>query len=106
MCIFTLTRHLPRALGCVLAGFSARLRPGTGPRHGAMIYMYPTFGKSASPPTGTIAFMMDCDTTGIEPDISLIKYKKLVGGGVLKIVNTTVPEALDRHENSNRRLSE
>ncbi len=47
-------------------------------------------------PTGTIGFMMDCDTTGIEPDISLIKYKKLVGGGMLKIVNNTVPEALDR----------
>src|SRR5690606_31193648 len=47
-------------------------------------------------PTGTIGFMMDCDTTGIEPDISLIKYKKLVGGGMLKIVNTTVPEALDK----------
>jgi ribonucleoside-diphosphate reductase alpha chain len=47
-------------------------------------------------PTGTIAFMMDCDTTGIEPDISLIKYKKLVGGGVLKIVNNTVSRALDR----------
>jgi ribonucleoside-diphosphate reductase alpha chain len=47
-------------------------------------------------PTGTIGFMMDCDTTGIEPDISLIKYKKLVGGGSLKIVNGTVPEALDR----------
>jgi ribonucleoside-diphosphate reductase alpha chain len=47
-------------------------------------------------PTGTIGFMMDCDTTGIEPDISLIKYKKLVGGGYLKMVNTTVPEALDR----------
>ena len=47
-------------------------------------------------PTGTIGFMMDCDTTGVEPDISLIKYKKLVGGGVLKIVNGTVPEALDR----------
>ncbi len=45
-------------------------------------------------PTGTIAFMMDCDTTGIEPDIALIKYKKLVGGGLLKIVNQTVPEAL------------
>ncbi len=47
-------------------------------------------------PTGTIAFMMDCDTTGIEPDIALIKYKKLVGGGVLKIVNNTVPMALAR----------
>lgn len=45
-------------------------------------------------PTGTIAFMMDCDTTGIEPDIALVKYKKLVGGGVLKIVNTTVKLAL------------
>jgi ribonucleoside-diphosphate reductase alpha chain len=47
-------------------------------------------------PTGTIAFMMDCDTTGVEPDIALVKYKKLVGGGVLKIVNTTVPRALER----------
>ena len=47
-------------------------------------------------PTGTIAFMMDCDTTGIEPDIALVKYKKLVGGGMLKIVNRTVPEALER----------
>src|SRR5215813_4762944 len=47
-------------------------------------------------PTGTIGFMMDCDTTGIEPDIALIKYKKLVGGGMLKIVNNTVPLALQR----------
>jgi ribonucleoside-diphosphate reductase alpha chain len=45
-------------------------------------------------PTGTIAFMMDCDTTGIEPDIALVKYKKLVGEGFLKIVNQTVPAAL------------
>jgi ribonucleoside-diphosphate reductase alpha chain len=47
-------------------------------------------------PTGTIAFMMDCDTTGIEPDIALVKYKKLVGGGMIKIVNNTVPVALKR----------
>lgn len=47
-------------------------------------------------PTGTIGFMMDCDTTGIEPDLALIKYKKLVGGGLLKIVNQTVPRALRR----------
>jgi ribonucleoside-diphosphate reductase alpha chain len=47
-------------------------------------------------PTGTIAFMMDCDTTGVEPDIALVKYKKLVGGGLLKIVNQTVPMALAR----------
>ena len=45
-------------------------------------------------PTGTIGFMMDCDTTGIEPDLALVKYKKLVGGGIIKIVNNTVPQAL------------
>jgi ribonucleoside-diphosphate reductase alpha chain len=45
-------------------------------------------------PTGTISFMMDCDTTGIEPDIALVKYKTLVGGGLMKIVNNTVPRAL------------
>ncbi len=47
-------------------------------------------------PTGTIGFMMDCDTTGVEPDIALVKYKKLVGGGLMKIVNQTVPMALAR----------
>ena len=47
-------------------------------------------------PTGTIGFMMDCDTTGIEPDLALVKYKSLVGGGSLKIVNATVPMALTR----------
>ena len=47
-------------------------------------------------PTGTIAFMMDCDTTGIEPDIALVKYKQLAGGGMLKIVNRTVNMALER----------
>ncbi|MBI4661790.1 MAG: vitamin B12-dependent ribonucleotide reductase [Verrucomicrobia bacterium] len=47
-------------------------------------------------PTGTIAFLMDCDTTGVEPDIALVKYKLLAGGGMLKIVNRTVPDALTR----------
>jgi ribonucleoside-diphosphate reductase alpha chain len=47
-------------------------------------------------PTGTIGFMMDCDTTGIEPELALVKHKKLVGGGVIKIVNQTVPQALIR----------
>src|SRR5256886_322755 len=47
-------------------------------------------------PTGTISFMMDCDTTGVEPDIALVKYKKLVGGGMLKLVNGTVPSALSK----------
>ena len=47
-------------------------------------------------PTGTIAFLMDCDTTGVEPDIAIVKYKRLVGGGVLKMVNQTIPEALTK----------
>jgi ribonucleoside-diphosphate reductase alpha chain len=47
-------------------------------------------------PTGTIGFMMDCDTTGVEPDIALVKYKLLAGGGMLKLVNQTVPMALER----------
>ena len=47
-------------------------------------------------PTGTIGFMMDCDTTGVEPDLALVKYKRLVGGGTIKIVNNTVPMALAR----------
>jgi ribonucleoside-diphosphate reductase alpha chain len=57
-------------------------------------------------PTGTIAFMMDCDTTGIEPDIALVKYKKLVGGGFLKIVNNTVPLALRRLGYESREVQE
>ena len=47
-------------------------------------------------PTGTISFLMDCDTTGIEPDLGLVKTKKLVGGGTMSIVNQTVPRALAR----------
>ncbi len=62
-----------------------------GQRHG-----YKNAQVSVLAPTGTIAFMMDCDTTGVEPDIALVKYKKLVGGGYLKIVNNTVPMALHR----------
>jgi ribonucleoside-diphosphate reductase alpha chain len=63
----------------------------TGEEHG-----YRNAQATVLAPTGTIGFMMDCDTTGIEPDIALIKYKKLVGGGLMKIVNTTVPSALAR----------
>ena len=62
-----------------------------GEKHG-----YRNAQISVLAPTGTIAFMMDCDTTGVEPDIALVKYKKLVGGGMLKIVNHTVPVALKR----------
>jgi ribonucleoside-diphosphate reductase alpha chain len=57
-------------------------------------------------PTGTIGFMMDCDTTGVEPDIALVKYKKLVGGGLMKIVNTTVPMALTRLGYTPQQVSE
>jgi len=57
-------------------------------------------------PTGTIGFMMDCDTTGIEPDIALVKYKQLAGGGMFKIVNRTVPQALERLGYSAGRISE
>jgi ribonucleoside-diphosphate reductase alpha chain len=57
-------------------------------------------------PTGTIGFMMDCDTTGVEPDIALVKYKKLVGGGLMKIVNTTVPMALSRLGYSPQQIAE
>src|ERR1700757_5029184 len=60
-------------------------------------------------PTGTIGFMMDCDTTGIEPDLALVKYKKLVGGGMIKIVNNTLPTALFKlgytHEQANAIVS-
>ncbi|HVO81823.1 MAG TPA: vitamin B12-dependent ribonucleotide reductase [Terriglobales bacterium] len=60
-----------------------------GERHG-----YRNSQVTVLAPTGTIGFMMDCDTTGIEPDLALVKYKKLVGGGMIKIVNNTVPTAL------------
>jgi len=59
-------------------------------------YGYRNAQATVLAPTGTIGFMMDCDTTGIEPDIAIVKYKNLVGGGLMKIVNNTVPEALTR----------
>jgi ribonucleoside-diphosphate reductase alpha chain len=63
----------------------------SGEKHG-----YRNAQATVLAPTGTIGFLMDCDTTGIEPDIAIVKYKNLVGGGVMKIVNNTVPEALQR----------
>jgi ribonucleotide reductase alpha subunit len=59
-------------------------------------YGYRNAQVSVLAPTGTIAFLMDCDTTGVEPDIALVKYKKLVGGGEIKMINHTVPVALRR----------
>jgi len=61
-----------------------------------MQYGYRNAQATLLAPTGTVSFMMDCDTTGVEPDIALIKYKKLVGGGMMKLVNATVPLALQR----------
>ena len=55
-------------------------------------------------PTGTIAFLMDCDTTGVEPDIAIVKYKRLVGGGLIEIVNQTVPQALGKLGYSEREV--
>ena len=60
------------------------------------IHGYKNAQATVLAPTGTIGFMMDCDTTGVEPDLALVKYKKLVGGGTIKIVNQTVPHALSR----------
>src|SRR6266446_6239028 len=65
----------------------------TALRHGEK-FGYKNSQVTVLAPTGTIGFMMDCDTTGIEPDLALVKYKKLVGGGLIKIVNNTVPQAL------------
>jgi ribonucleoside-diphosphate reductase alpha chain len=81
-------RHIPTALfGAAKSCWADALEMGKahGYRNGQMTVIAPT---------GTIGFMMDCDTTGIEPDLALVKYKKLVGGGVIKIVNSTVPQAL------------
>jgi ribonucleoside-diphosphate reductase alpha chain len=69
------------------------------PRHGTTCKLGEKNGwrnaqASVLAPTGTIGFMMDCDTTGIEPDFSLVKFKKLVGGGSMQIVNQTIPRAL------------
>jgi ribonucleoside-diphosphate reductase alpha chain len=72
-----------------------------GEKHG-----YRNAQASVIAPTGTISFMMDADTTGIEPDIALIKYKKLVGGGYMKIVNNSVPLALDRLDYSESQIKE
>jgi len=71
-----------------------------GERHG-----YRNSQTTVLAPTGTIGFMMDCDTTGIEPDLALVKYKKLVGGGMIKIVNNTVPAALFKLGYSNEEVN-
>ncbi|MGC1615228.1 MAG: vitamin B12-dependent ribonucleotide reductase [Candidatus Acidiferrum sp.] len=69
-------------------------------------YGYKNSQVTVLAPTGTIGFMMDCDTTGIEPDLALVKHKKLVGGGLIKIVNNTVPQALMRLHYSPEQTSE
>ncbi len=71
-----------------------------------MKYGYRNAQVTVLAPTGTIGFMMDCDTTGIEPDLALVKYKKLVGGGLIKIVNNVVPTALLKLGYSDKEASE
>jgi ribonucleoside-diphosphate reductase alpha chain len=71
-----------------------------------MQYGYRNAQVTLLAPTGTISFMMDCDTTGIEPDIALVKYKKLSGGGMMKMVNSTVPLALQRLGYSKSQMKE
>ena len=84
---------MPRACPC--ASWSRpRARPGTrrsqlGEEHG-----YRNAQVTVIAPTGTIGLVMDCDTTGIEPDFALVKFKKLAGGGYFKIINQIVPPAL------------
>jgi ribonucleoside-diphosphate reductase alpha chain len=82
--------HVPRGL-YQAAGAAWDDAVELGEQHG-----YRNAQATVLAPTGTIGFMMDCDTTGVEPDIALVKYKKLVGGGLMKIVNQTVPMALTR----------
>ena len=74
--------------------YEASKTPGTKPCSHGEKFGYRNAQVTVLAPTGTIGFMMDCDTTGIEPDLALVKYKKLVGGGMIKIVNNTVPTAL------------
>jgi ribonucleoside-diphosphate reductase alpha chain len=71
-----------------------------------MKYGYRNAQVTVLAPTGTIGFMMDCDTTGIEPDLALVKYKKLVGGGLIKIVNNVVPTSLMRMGYSEQETAE
>ncbi|MBN2134263.1 MAG: vitamin B12-dependent ribonucleotide reductase [Acidobacteria bacterium] len=69
-------------------------------------YGYRNAQATVLAPTGTIGFMMDCDTTGIEPDLALVKYKSLAGGGNMKLVNKTVPKALDKLEYTEEQVLE
>ena len=88
-----LTRHLRQA-GVMRAGvFSGSALP-SGAAEGGAAHGYRNAQASVLAPTGTIGFMMDCDTTGVEPDFSLVKFKKLVGGSSMQIVNGTVSRAL------------
>ncbi len=70
------------------------------------VHGYRNAQASVLAPTGTIGFMMDCDTTGVEPDLALVKFKKLVGGGTMKIVNNTVPVALAKLGYSENQVTE
>ena len=74
----------------------AQCMPGSAPSSSAAQHGYRNAQATVIAPTGTIGLVMDCDTTGIEPDFALVKFKKLAGGGYFKIINRMVPEALRR----------
>ncbi len=93
-------RHVPEPL------FSAAQKIWDDCLQSGMKHGYRNGQVTVLAPTGTIGFMMDCDTTGIEPDLALVKYKKLVGGGLIKIVNNVVPTALLKLGYSEQEASE
>jgi ribonucleoside-diphosphate reductase alpha chain len=84
---------LPRWIGLIEAW---RRPPGTKALELGEAHGYRNAQATVIAPTGTIGLVMDCDTTGIEPDFALVKFKKLAGGGYFKIINRSVPEALAR----------
>ena len=94
-CIATPWKKFIRARNLVISK-TKRAIAGTARWRAARQLGYRNAQVTVLAPTGTIAFLMDCDTTGVEPDIALVKYKLLAGGGMLKIVNRGVPDALRR----------
>ena len=84
------TSLAPRELRQRRASSAGTARVALGEKHG-----YRNAQATVLAPTGTIGLLMDCDTTGVEPDFALVKFKKLAGGGYFKIVNQSVPAALE-----------
>ena len=95
-CTATRPTRCPATRACRRSSLKAQKAVWDAALESGTQYGYKNGQVTVLAPTGTIGFMMDCDTTGVEPDLALVKYKKLVGGGTIKIVNQTVPLALKR----------